>query len=409
VDQINISIDQVSSLISESGQFTIIEWLLTQNILPYHIYENWRHEKLGPLESGLETKSEILAALISDVDKLCQKLNLIPESTEYFSWNEGSEVLPLSGSVSLSRALSLVWKRESDIPQLDLFMDNSAVICENQLHTELAAKSFDKAQLSLEKLSTLNNKNTKLRAYQDLINYGSYISENPSVEPDNLLAEFNGLADEVTPLAKESLKNLSRDYLALSWKRLAASAEHSDQWTQNWQLHPAYLLSQIPDWNGVRDALVGEASIDRHPELLQLLANALYFCGHPQFSLILWGQVAERFPDFCDDAIGFHHHTKPHLALTQSWDNFSEFSDEWPNTWFLGFLFIQFPGLVHLVKHLPDRTEGTITEPANQTTMDLVKAQIQEQDQKQLRKSLKESAPGLLNCFMNKRNWTKSS
>jgi len=92
----------------------------------------------------------------------------------YYAWHKDMAPLKLARGARLNQGLGQMWKRPEDMPQLDLFMDNAAVVCENQVQLDLAAKSVTQARASLQKLTQLNPGNEKLGAYQDLINYAEH-------------------------------------------------------------------------------------------------------------------------------------------------------------------------------------------------------------------------------------------
>ena len=403
-----LTIAEVSALLSETGQFSLVEWFLSRNLLPYSAYEQWRSGDLNSLDESLTLRDKELEAAIEAAQLVCSQLHLIAEPIEYYAWQGSHKALVLSRVGATHRALSLVWRRAENMPQLDLFMDNSAVVSENQLQQELAARQYQKAQITLGKVTALNTKNAKLGAYQDLINYGVHTQTEVITSVEQYALELSGLLDEVSPLAKETLKSQSRDYLAAAWLRLAQSAITIQQLAtfepSQWRCHPAFAFSQIPDWNAVRDVLKASAVLHQSPDLMCLMANALFYGEQPQAGFLLWGQIAERYPEFAEANIGIHELVKNNIALTELWDSFLVFDDHWPSQWFLGFLLIQRPGLMHLIDALP-KDGAVINNAANQIVLDLVKAKIQEQDQNLLRAQLKSTAPALLRCFMHKRDW----
>ena len=402
---VNFSIADIDNQLSETGQFSLPEWLLDQNLLPYARYEAWRYGELNSLTEALGWDKEQLQQLLKAAASGCGKLKLQAEPLDYFAWTTEQKPLKLSADISEANALASVWRRPEDMPQMDLFMDNSAVVGENTLQLNLAARQFNKAQQSLKKLTDLNPRNAKLGAYQDLLNYGLHMEASPNIDWQDYPAELDGLLREVAPLAKETLKALSRDYLANGWRRLAGNSPGVIDANSSWQLSPAFALSQIPDWSAVLMELKKNASTYQHPELLCLLANGYFYSDEPQLGYFVWGQIAERFPEFAETAIGKHELAKKHVLLTETWDAFLAFDEHWPSQWFLGYLLIARPGLVHLMDQLPQTVSDPIKSSVNQTVLQLVQAKIRDEDQKLLRAQLKSAAPSLLKFFMNKRDW----
>ena len=111
--------------------------------------------------------------------------------------------------------------KPQDVPQLDLFMDNTVVVTENQLRDALSSRQFDPARQQLTKLSKLNPEHPQLGCYQDLINYGRHCQSNSDIDQQQIAAEMAGLQQEVLPLARDVLGQSARDYIAFAWRRLA--------------------------------------------------------------------------------------------------------------------------------------------------------------------------------------------
>src|SRR5690606_24834938 len=120
-------------------------------------------------------------------------------------------------------SLAMRWSAPKDVPQMDLFMDNSAAIAENQMLDALANRQFATAADALQRLTKINPHHSKLGGYQDLINYGLHCVASPNIAAEDLAAEFQGLDQEVTALAGELLGSRRRDFLAFAWRRMADS------------------------------------------------------------------------------------------------------------------------------------------------------------------------------------------
>ncbi len=165
------------------------------------------------------------------------------------------------------------------------------------------------------------------------------------------------------------------------------------------------MLAQIPDWAGSQAKLEADQYLYDEPEWLCLLANAYFYTEQPSLGFWVWGQMAERYPDFVEHNIGSHPLAKKHTALIELWDNFLAYDEHWPSSWFLGFLLIERPGLVHTLDQLPRSNGEVVKSGVNQTVLQLVQAKLAEADQTLLRAQLKLQAPQLLNRFMNKRDW----
>ncbi len=132
-------------------------------------------------------------------------MHLQQQAQDYYAWSQAQpQLLKVSQNSDRQRDLTQQWLRPQDLPQMDLFMDNAAVVAENTLLDYLAARDFNKAQSQLDKLTTLNASHEKLGRYQDLINYGHHMA-GETIQPGAIAAELEGLENEVAPLAKALL------------------------------------------------------------------------------------------------------------------------------------------------------------------------------------------------------------
>jgi hypothetical protein len=253
---ISLDIANIDQYLSQQGRFCLIGWLLSQNYLHYADYESWRYGQLDYLDNALLIDREALAILLSDTTKYCGSLGLCSESQVFYRWECQHRVaLNASKQPEYHQQLTQHWLRPQDLPQLDLFMDNSPQIIENELRDTLSGRQFDRAELLLKQLVELNPTHPHLGAYQDLLNYGQYMQSNPNIDAASLEGELEGLKKEVLPLAEEVLMTQARDYLAFAWRRMANNLDTIPFNPQAPQLHPSFALAQIPDWPAVQQCL----------------------------------------------------------------------------------------------------------------------------------------------------------
>lgn len=144
------------------------------------------------------------------------KLEATP--VDYFGWDDNRTALLVSESGALHQAIVSRWQRPRDVMQMDLFMDNSIVIAENDLGEALAARRWDAAAKALQRLTRLNPGHRQLGAYADVLNYGQHMQANMKLNMAAVAPELDGLQREVSPLAKELLRANARDYLAFAWR-----------------------------------------------------------------------------------------------------------------------------------------------------------------------------------------------
>lgn len=403
-----VDIATVDKTVSQQGQFCLLDWLLYENVIPYADYEQWRHGQIVHLDQAITVSEDDIKLMVEQAEKSCSQLKLARDAQEYFRWDgDHRKPLQISATARLDQALGQRWLPPQDIPQMDLFMDNSATIAENHVLALLADRRFTQAQEALQQLAQLNPTHAKLGGYQDLTNYGLHIAGHLGVASEDLLPELLGLDQEVTPLAKELLGAQQRDYLAFAWRRIADHLRDATITLTDLQaeprFHQSYALQQIPDWQGLSDCLFEDPHLYQSPVLLMRLAQASIQCQRVGDHYWFWGLLFERFSDDAEAFLAEHGR-----FILQDWDDFLAFDENWPAECFLGFLLIQQPGLVHLYERLPQARPDLIRLPVNRAVYELVKTRLAEGDEKQARETLKKLSPQLFSCYLNKRNWTRS-
>lgn len=398
-----VDIATVDSQISQQGQFCLLDWMLAKNFIPYADYEAWRYGRIPHLDDCFALDGADLQRLIQQAQQTCAELKLMCEPQELYSWENRPEPLKISRDPEWHQLLGARWLARRDVPQLDLFLDNSAAIAENLLLDHLANRQFQNAQEALQRLARMNARHVKLGGYQDLINYGLHCSDQTQIAPEAVSQEVWGLDQEVTPLARELLGGKSRDYLAYAWRRLADNLSQQPFSVNEPELHSSYAYLQIPDWQALCRCLEREPHLYDSPILMARFAQAYLQCQQVNAFYCLWGLLFERFPDVGEQLIG-----QQVGLLMEKWDQFLAFDEEWPMEIFLGFLLIQQPGLVALLDNMPILQKAEIQNPINRITRDLLRARLDETDEKPHREALKNASPAMLSFYLNKRDWYAS-
>lgn len=399
-----IDVAAIDGFLSQHGQFCLLDWLIAEHKLAYGDYEAWRYGRVASLDGALNLKQEETEQLLEQTRVVCRQLKLLSEPQEFYSWDsENAVLLTVSGQNAWHSGLSARWFSPQDVPQMDLFMDNSATIAENHVLDALVNRQFVAAQRHLQKLAEFNPRHGKLGGYQDLLNYGLHMTANAGIDASSVDAEMAAVDQEVSPLAKELLGSKKRDYLSFAWRRLAENLTSVPFAPAKPQLHRSYALQQIPDWAELIRCLECEPALYRSPELMLRLADAYQHSRETPLYLLMWGMLLERFADLGEAWIN----QQPHL-LVELWDSFLEFDDDWPVTTFLGYLLVRQPGLIHHLQDLPQQEQGGIKQVENQSAWQLVCARLAEQDEKTYRAALKIQSPALLRYYLNKRDWYAS-
>ena len=390
-----LTIAIIDQQLSQQGKFCLIDWLLSENLLYYAAYEDWRYGRIETLEPEIQLASEALAELMKAVETHCRALELNRESQDFYRWDERGGLLLASGRRENHDALTHQWLRSQDLPQRDLFMDNSAVMAENRLREALAGRQFDQAQLELQQLVSLNSQHLHLGAYQDLLNYGQHMQANQQIHGSEALeTELQGLQQEVLPLSQEVLGQGARDYLALAWYRLADNLDGQAFDPAKPQLHRSYALLQIPDWPQLNDCLERTPDLYKQPVLLERLAITRAALQRREAALLTWCVMMERFSEDAEKAI----EAGGQSPVAELWDSFWEFNDAWPNDHFPAFVLARHPGLLRHLQTIP-----ALERPASQAMIALLKCRQVSADEIVARERLQNISPVLLQMYLQER------
>lgn len=395
-----LSIADVDRHLGLQGQFCLMDWLLAHGFLLYPDYEDWRHGRRDYLDTALQLDPPIAQKLLRDADSHCQALGLCSKAQDLLPWSshhdsgESPASLTASRDHTMHRQLTQQWLRPQDRPQLDLFMDNAVVLAENNLCEALGERQFERAGEHLQHLTRLNAEHALLGRYQDLVNYGRHMQASPRIAPEQIVAELNGLQQEVVPLAREVLGQPARDYLAFAWRRLAESQTDISGPAADPRLHPSFALAQIPDWPAVRDCLAQTPALDEQPHLLERLALACSALQQHEKALLLWCLLFERHPDHAAAAVDKHART----AVDGFWQNFWDLGESLGETlecaWFSAFTLARQPGLIHHLGSIPP-----FTHPASLAMIALLNTRRSGGDEIPAREQLKAVSPVLLRLY----------
>ncbi len=392
LDAGRLDIAAIDLQLGELGFFSMIDWLLAQNELHYSDYEAWRYGQLKSLDEKLMLNPQGLQKILENCTLNCQALGLSSEDQVYWRWDEPQGLaLIASKNPKHHRLLTQCWIRPQDVPQLDLFMDNSALIVENKLRESLAARSFELAAAELQQLIELNPRQQRLGAYQDLINYAQHMQNNPIIEPGNIEAELEGLEQEVQPLAKETLGALARDYLTFGWRRLSASLTDVPFEQRTPKLHQSYALMQVPDWPAVLQTLNVSSERYQHAALLERLAVTYEALRQQGEALMSWCLLIDRHDYYAATAMV----KNGGIAINQLVDDFWEFDESWSISCFPSLVLAKNPGLIQLLDEFPE-----FTHPTSLAMIVLLQCWINEADEIAARQQLKNLNPVLLRLYI---------
>lgn len=388
-----IDIAAIDNYLGDQGYFNLLDWLLAEQQLAYSDYEKWRYGKLASLTEAIALDTKSLIALCKQSNKLCKKLKLCDEYLPYLSWDgQQQKTLKIDNDSTIQEAFCKKWLRAQDVPQLDLFMDNAAIVAENNLCDALGNRQFEKAQTLINELTEINPNNTKLGGFQSLLIYSQHITQSPLVTAQALEAELQGLEDEVAPLAQSLLQRGARDYLAVAWQRLAYSLESTPYDDKSPKLHASYAMAKIPDWQTVVKQLLDNPKTFEHVDLIVRLADAFYYLNDQAKSRYCWAIAFERFPQQAEQRMEKY---KP-ISCYLLWERFIDLNDAWPDVFFAGFILASEPSLIVQADYFPDFVQSTTQLVAN-----LMLKKLHGDDQISARQLIQDYSPALLRMVMS--------
>lgn len=388
-----LQLSTVEAELSRQGYFSLFDWLLNRSHLAYGDYEAWRYGRIETLDAQFEFSGKELDELVQTVQAHALSLKLISSAVDFYGWDGRRALLRVSESAERHQGLVLRWQRAQDIPQLDLFLDNTSLIAENTLGEALAGRDWEAAAASLQQLTRLNPGHRQLGAYADLLNYGRHMQANMLLSRDALAAELEGLQHEVSPMAKELLRSSARDYLAFAWRRMADNLQGSGFDPEQPQLHLSHALGQIPDWQKLELTLVADPQLYEHPQLLERLARCYSATGQQAKVRALWCLLFDYFPDYAESAV----EDSQDQAICALWEGFWDIHDDWQPALFASFVLISEPGLLH---HL--HQYRSLADKVNLAAVDLLRYRASGENEAAARKKLQSLSPEMLGFYLRK-------
>lgn len=387
-----IDIATIEQQLSQQGRFSLIDWLLSDNLLFYADYEAWRYGQQEHLDTSLQLNNQQFDELINDSEKHCQALGLVTEPQALYRWDSAQPIL-LKASQETHTDLHLTqqWLRPQDLPQLDLFLDNSAQVAENAFLEALGSRQFDSAQPLLQKLSQLNPACSRLGGYQDLTHYGVHMLSNQAITAEALDAELQGLIQEVRPLALDMLGARARDYLSFAWRRLTHNLQEMPFNPQQAERHDSFTLLQIPDYPAVINGFIADPSLYQHPILLERLATSYTALHQDENALLTWCLMMEQDSDYTETALEQYKTHKIHSLWLDYWD----IDDTWPIQHFPAFILARKPALLHRLGNFPP-----LQQPASQAMAALLQKRLTGTDEIAARQELQTQSPALLRFYL---------
>lgn len=379
-----------------NGAFNPLFWLLDSGHLAYGDYERWRQGELPDLDAIIKPDLDSVLESLAQLATQAARLGLASTPQTYFAWSGSGQPLTLSRRPELAEHLGHHWIRPADRMQLDLFMDNSLTVAENQLCDALVARRWEQADSACQQLARLAPNHAHLAGYEGLIAYGRHLLNQPAIAPDALLEEWQGLQQEVVPLARERLRQQARDYLAPAWRRIAQGLNGAPYDPARPEFHASHAWAQLPDWPQVIAAIRATAAWEQDFILVQRLAQA---SQQSQPEVATWLHCYLLRLEQTRAAALFAAGHVP-TTLRQHWKAFHELEEELPEALFPAYVLIREPGLMHAAR---SEAVPRFRQNAVQAVLDLLEQRHAGADEIAQRLALKEVSPTLLMLYLGRK------
>ncbi|MEA3412900.1 MAG: hypothetical protein U9R74_15375 [Pseudomonadota bacterium] len=328
--------EAVDRLLFEQGTYTPLELLLAEGRLMYADYEAWRGGRCDYLEELLFGDPEQSYDLMKRAEAYARALALAPETQRYISGEaHQAHSLRFCSASAPDRCFHTGYRRDDEVPQLDLLMDSAGVALANGINRALVQRDEVEARRLLDRLFEIDPGHRQLGGLERLVVAGSMTSP---VEDAGL--ELSGLQRELCPLAEEILGPGARHFLAPQWQRLTRALLDVDFDPDNPGLHSSYSALRAEDWGQVIASVEAQSNWEEQSELLCRHAQA---CGRMHLdseAISDWFRLCWRFPD---EAARIGNEAEPQWR--RYWLRFLELDSELPNRDFPAWVLIEQPGL----------------------------------------------------------------
>jgi hypothetical protein len=227
--------------------------------------------------------------------------------------------LRFSSDQVLDALFRKAYRKGTDHPQLDLFIDCAGSSLANAIAGALGRRDNTEAEQLLAKLYRTEPGHAKLGGLERLVEWARLLDQ-PVADPERELIE---LREQVQPLADDLLGKDSRNYLVPLWRRIDNAVQGRPFDRNRPLLHRSYTAAAVLDWEAALAAVEAEPGWGDYPVLLKRHETA---CGHlrrPTDALLDRFELCWRFPQ--EAAL-----SRPDAApdLIRPWDRFLELEPE---------------------------------------------------------------------------------
>lgn len=327
----------VDNLLRDWGAYSPLELLLAEGRLIYSDYEAWRNGEQLYLEDTLFGDLEQVYQMLVQAADYVGRLGLKPQFQPLTSWGDDKRsLLRFSRKHELEQLFNTCFQRDSEQPQMDLFMDAVGVNLANNIVLALTNRDFKAARRLLDQLYATEPGNARLGGLEQLLESAENL-HNPVSEPEK---ELEFLQQYLIPLAEDLLGTGSRHYLTPIWGRLTKIfSTFSFNPFQPLQ-HSSYTAMQMEDWDAVRSHVEKECDWQRQPELLQRHIIACRRLRLEDVALFSWFFLCWNFPDQAEEFV-----ERTTGEWLRWWNEFIDLEPELPHHDFPSWLLLRLPVL----------------------------------------------------------------
>ncbi len=324
--------------------------MLAEGLLTYADYEAWRKGAITCLEEVLLGDHAQIQMRLNAAGAYARALKLQAERRHCTVWGRGSsgQRLCFSQDSAFNTLLQTCYRKASDQPQMDLFMDAPGTRLANGIVLALIERNSTKARELLDRLDGIEPDHVRFGRLARLV-----AAEARLLTPvDDVVYELDYLHNELTPLAEALLLRNSRSLLIPHWRRLTLALQGKPFDPGQPDLHCSYTAAQALDWEGVQQAVVREPGWRKQPTLIQRYAQASALLRQPLPSLLAWFELCWSFPDHASVIATAGEH-----EWQQAWNQFIDLEPALDSNDFPAWLLVYKPGLTQILP-APDEATG---------------------------------------------------
>ena len=388
----------VQQLLMEHGEYVPLELLLTTNRLGYEDYRAWREGRLETLDAVLADGTRESCAWLEAAQSWACALGLTAEPAVHHGWAENAgTALVASVELRLNALLSKQFRQIREHDQLDLFVDSAQTSAVNTLVDALTAGNVGEARGALERLVRINRDHGQRFHATKLI---SALEASAPEGPEQGFERLERMEREWVPAASALLGRRRRDFLAPLWRDIAQALDRAPFNPAKPERHASRAYREGLDWERMRRSVLAVPGYESEPVLLARLAEAHWRLRERARAIETWFALCHLAPGEFErmvEASDF-----PDWSVQHAWRVAQEQAPEHEMTpaWFPAWMLLEEPGLAGVL----DPRHGD-DEPSR--AFDLVIALLSHSnvDERgiELRRSLRDIHPGLLERFLAKR------